>query len=361
MSSIRLDRGRKGTSPRLKPEEVQHLETGCEKTFWVSNWLASKIQLTQFCEKAYFEYRVAAGKKHKLLPDGADRWGTITLLCREYTLSRSFPNPKSWQLFPKAQSILDGHGIEVANPSIANPANTSYVVISRETERFVNEINDHKDKPRSSNELLTAEKGSNSSQETGALTSTIKTCASRASNPIGDSLFKKTVIPRSERKWITIEANPFPRSVLPTKYPRWSRRWFVITIRMNVKKMDHAIGKLWNHYCWEDLHRKEQEFFFDEYWIHLIQQGSSKTRIEYCLDNKKSIWYLRAIQGHSGGTPIKPEMMEYTLFPHNWKEYIFHREIVELSIHFGEWNNSWRKREWQSSTSSLLHTSESIR
>ena len=45
--------------------------------------------------------------------------------------------------------------------------------MSRETKRFVNEINDHQDKPRSSNELLTAEKGSNSSQEIGALTSTI--------------------------------------------------------------------------------------------------------------------------------------------------------------------------------------------
>ena len=36
--------------------------------------------------------------------------------------------------------ILEEYGIEIANPSLAKPANTSYVVISRETERFVNEI-----------------------------------------------------------------------------------------------------------------------------------------------------------------------------------------------------------------------------
>ena len=77
---------------------------------------------------------------------------------------------------------------------------------------FVNEIHDHKEELRSSNELLTAEKGSNRSQETGALNSVKGTRASPASNPIGDSLFKKTVIPGS-----TIEANPSPRGGLPAK------------------------------------------------------------------------------------------------------------------------------------------------
>ena len=89
--------------------------------------------------------------------------------------------------------------------------NTSYVVISRETERFVNEIHDHKEELRSSNELLTVEKGSNSSQETGALNGIKETFVNPPSNPMGDSFFRKTVIPRSERKWITIEADPSPR------------------------------------------------------------------------------------------------------------------------------------------------------
>ena len=38
--------------------------------------------------------------------------------------------------------------------SIANSENTSYVVISREEERFVIEIHDHKQELRSSNEML---------------------------------------------------------------------------------------------------------------------------------------------------------------------------------------------------------------
>ena len=50
--------------------------------------------------------------------------------------------------------ILDEYGIEVANQSIANPEYTTFVVKSREEERFANEIHDHRQELRSSNGLL---------------------------------------------------------------------------------------------------------------------------------------------------------------------------------------------------------------
>ena len=54
--------------------------------------------------------------------------------------------------------IIDGYGTQIAIPSFVRSANTSYVVISRETALFVNEIRDHKEELRSSNELLTAKR-----------------------------------------------------------------------------------------------------------------------------------------------------------------------------------------------------------
>ena len=67
---------------------------------------------------------------------------------------------------------------------------------------------------------------------------------------------------------------------------------------------------------------------FDEgFWLHLIHEGSNKKRLECCKDNNGSLCYLRAIQGHSGGIPISPELMNHTLIPYKWKEYIFHRGI----------------------------------
>ena len=59
--------------------------------------------------------------------------------------------------------------------------------------------------------------------------------------------------------------------------------------------------------------RQESDFFFQE-----------AATFEYCADSKKSSQYIRAIQGHSGGIPIDPELMVYIRNPYNWKN-IFHR------------------------------------
>ena len=93
----------------------------------------------------------------------------------------------------------------------------------------------------------------------------------------------------------------------------------------------------------------------DEQWIRLIHEGCSKKEIGYCLDNKKSLPYLRAIQGHSGGIPIKPEMIGCTIIPCDWKVCIFHKGIFFwCSINSGEWTNSGRKWKWQIPTCSLF-------
>ena len=54
---------------------------------------------------------------------------------------------------------------------------------------------------------------------------------------------------------------------------------------------------------------------------------------------------LRAIQGHSGGIPISPELTNYAFNPYKWKEYILHKRISWNFQSILEWNNSRRKRE----------------
>ena len=82
----------------------------------------------------------------------------------------------------------------------------------------------------------------------------------------------------------------------------------------------------------------------------------------------KNPCYLQAIQGHSaiqgptGGIPINPEMMGIHAYSVQLEGvYLSQSNFVEFSIPFGKWTDSGRKAERQSSTNSLLHTSESIR
>ena len=63
----------------------------------------------------------------------------------------------------------------------------------------------------------------------------------------------------------------------------------------------------------------------EKYWFFLIHEGSSKARIEYCEDSTKSIANFRAIQGHSGGIPIDPELMGYVGISDDCKKYFDHR------------------------------------
>ena len=161
---------------KLKPEEEQLLvslpkrATGNRMPEVQSfDELAGQIRLTQSCEN--FRYLVAAEKKYKIRPNADDGWGTTAPLCRENSICRFYPKAQALAAIPEGTiigpvlevhvvKILDEYGTEVAIPSIANPTYTSYVVISREAERFVNEIHDQKEELRSSNELLTELQGS---------------------------------------------------------------------------------------------------------------------------------------------------------------------------------------------------------
>ena len=95
--------------------------------------IKKRVQMTQFCD---------------------DGWGNFTPPCREYSSSRAYPKTRALAAVPVGTiigpaievhivKILDEYGIEVAIPSICRPKDTSYVVISSETERFVNEIHKH--------------------------------------------------------------------------------------------------------------------------------------------------------------------------------------------------------------------------
>ena len=91
----------------------------------ISKALEKKIQLTQLCGNAFFRRLVIAGYYYTIRPDEDDGWRTITLLCLEYSSSRSYPKTKALSAIPEGTTIgpvlevhivkiLDGCGIEFA-------------------------------------------------------------------------------------------------------------------------------------------------------------------------------------------------------------------------------------------------------
>ena len=178
------------------------------------------------CQNDFFQRLVIAGNMYKNRPDGDDGWREVTPLCREYSSSRSYPKTEASSAIPEGTvigpvlevhvvKILHGYGIEVAIQSIENPEYKTYIVISEEEERFVNEIHDHRRELRSSNELLVNlhESGRNedrkvtrSHKETWAAPRTKETSANPVILTPGASLFTIT-IPTNEYKWKVIHAH----------------------------------------------------------------------------------------------------------------------------------------------------------
>ena len=62
-------------------------------------------------------------------------------------------------------------------------------------------------------------------------------------------------------------------------------------------------------------------------WRSFLQRGGGiQRRFQYCVDpnSLETFLYLRAIQGHSGGTHIDPALQDNVLLPDDFAEHIHH-------------------------------------
>ena len=65
--------------------------------------------------------------------------------------------------------------------------------------------------------------------------------------------------------------------------------------------------------------------FSDTDWLQHVYERSNKMRFQYCMTSVNFLLYIRAIQGHTGGNLIAPELMGHVAIPYKWKEILFHR------------------------------------
>ena len=249
-----------------------------------SEYWKRRLAWPNYVKKLQFQYLVTTGNRYQVRPDGEDGWWQITLLCREYVCSRVFPQAKPLGAIPAGTfigpisevhivKILDEYGLEVAIPSICKPGDVTYVVISRETERFVNEIHTHEAETRSSRTLLENLQESKESmsykqrevttspKETWVAWSTWETRAGFLNLvPNKASIYTRKTIPRNEKKWITIHAESQTwKWFWQYRSPKLSQPCCVIVIRTNESLMDRDIRRQWNPYCWEGSNEMESK------------------------------------------------------------------------------------------------------
>ena len=69
---------------------------------------------------------------------------------------------------------------------------------------------------------------------------------------------------------------------------------------------------------------EHSQHWSDEMWKSNVA-GGNKKRFQNCTDSSgQDILYLRALQGHSGRSPIDPSLQNNVLIPDNFFEYIHH-------------------------------------
>ena len=226
-------------------------------------------------------------------------------------------------------------------------------------------IHDHKQELRSSNEVLAdlQESGRSEVYEERKVTNSFKETWAGPLNltPRKASLLTRRIIPTSEKKWEALHAHSPDGGHLAASVSK-----MVTTMLRHFDQEERQIdgSRHWdstNPVLMRAFAHEGAQDFSDKICLRLIHEGSTKKRLEYCTDKDGNIYYFRAIQRHSGGIPISPELMKCSPVPYTWNgAHLPQRKFVDFSIYLGKWNNSRRNGEGQRSTGSLSNATESF-
>ena len=119
------------------------------------------------------------------------------------------------------------------------------------------------------------------------------------------------IIPMHERKWIDID----PSAPSLTAYEVSKK--VINLLRHNQTLYREEDGAI--EFCKIKFHLRNQfsqvQHWSDERWKStLAAGGGSKRKYQYCSDNSGTIFYLRALQGHSVHNLIDPTLQDNFLF-----------------------------------------------
>ena len=86
-------------------------------------------------------------------------------------------------------------------------------------------------------------------------------------------------------------------------------------IKTKEKRTVLFIGNRWVQNCDKRFTKLEDTNFRTLILLQHIYKVSNKSWFQYCKNSQDVKWYIRAIQGHTGGNVIAPELMGHVAIP----------------------------------------------
>ena len=250
---------------------------------------------------------------------------TVAVACRDYTLPREegTSEPKGWirgntkigPVLEVATCCLHGkYGVEIRIMSMNKDNSHSWVRISHGLNKLVTNLNN---KEQETSEVQFEEYALRLNASDFACRSKVKAKPQRR-ELAGSST---RTIPIGEISWTGVE--PGQHSISDHEV---SKKLIHLLRHGSLPRDNDGAIEFWR--IKDDL----QKYFLhchhwsDDKWKKSMVGGGggNKKRYQYCLDSSGAILYLRALQGHSGRSPIDPILQDTVLIPNNFFKYIYH-------------------------------------
>ena len=270
--------------------------------------------------------------------------------CREHTLPRNDESsqPKGWiqgntRIGPVLEittsSLYGKHGIEIRIWSLSKDNSQSWVRISHGSNKFVMDSNYNNTEVPAD---LLEEQASQTSINVIAARSKTKAKPQRR-----EPVDLQSIIPMNERKWIDID----PGDSSLSAYEISKKVINLLRHSQTVQREDDDGVQFWRVKNYLRNQFPQTQYWSDDRWkTCLASGGGAKRRYQYCTDISGTIFYFRALQGHSGCNLIDPSLQDNVIIQRGFFQHIYHfgcafnlHSIINNGLILGGQNSSKRQ------------------
>ena len=281
--------------------------------------LSPESKVSRFCKEAGFMRIVEVGR-YLVTKDTGDLRQFRTVACREYTLPRDDPSlqPKEWiqgnmRIGPVLGFQNFKYGIEIRIWSVGQDNSQSWVRISYGTIKYVIDSNQN-------NTEIPADPQEDQVPQTSTKVVAARSKA-KAKPQQREPVDTPTIIPMHERRLIDIE----PSEQTLAAYEVSKKVISLLRHNQTVQREEDGAIQFYRIQFYLRSHSSQIQVWSDDRWkVCLAAGGGSKRRYEYCSDNSGRIFYLRALQGHSGNNLIDPTLQDNVVIGSGIFHYIYH-------------------------------------